>query len=85
MTTITAAPVRKDILVTCAPDRAFQVFAARMGRWWLKSHSLAAADQTKVVVEPFAVGAWHEVGNAGERSDWGHVPAWEPPARLVLI
>jgi uncharacterized protein YndB with AHSA1/START domain len=85
MTTITAAPVRKDVLVTCSPDRAFQVFAAEMGRWWLKSHSLALSGQAKVVVEPLAGGAWYELGNEGERCDWGHVLAWEPPARLVLI
>jgi uncharacterized protein YndB with AHSA1/START domain len=85
MTTITAAPVRKDVLVACSPDRAFQVFAAEMDRWWLKSHSIAASGLARLVVEPFAGGAWYEIGTKGERCNWGHVAAWEPPARLLLI
>lgn len=84
-TRITPAPVRKEALVACTPDRAFQVFAAEMGRWWLPSHSLAKSGQQNVVVEPKAGGAWYEVGKAGERCDWGHVALWEPPHRLVLI
>lgn len=56
-----------------------------MGRWWLKSQSLAKSGQAKVVVEPFAGGAWYEVGADGERCDWGHVATWEPPSRLLLI
>jgi uncharacterized protein YndB with AHSA1/START domain len=85
MTTITAAPVVKEVQVACSPDRAFQVFATEMGRWWLKSHSIAKSGQAQVMVEPHAGGAWYEIGTEGERCDWGHVAVWEPPSRLVLI
>lgn len=85
MTTITPAPVRKEVLVACTPARAFQVFAGEIGGWWLKSHSLAASGQANVIIEPFSGGAWYELGLAGERCDWGQVLTWEPPARLVLI
>jgi uncharacterized protein YndB with AHSA1/START domain len=81
---ISPAPVRKSVLVKAPPAKAFEVFAARMGSWWPKSHSVGAAPQVDVVVEPRAGGRWYERNADGSECPWGHVLAWEPPSRLLL-
>ena len=56
-TTVTLAPVRKSISVKAKPERAFEMFAANMGRWWLRTHSINSAPMQDVVIEPrFLVG-----------------------------
>lgn len=85
----TAAPedllVRKDIFVQSTPERAFDVFTRQMGAWWpLGSHHIGKAEAKAAVIEPFVGGRWFEQGIDGSECDWGHVLAWDPPARLVL-
>jgi len=81
---ITPAPVRKTITVKAAPERAFDVFTANMGRWWLRTHSIGAAPLQDVVIEPRAGGRWYEQGEDGSQCEWGKVLAWEPPRRVLL-
>ena len=82
---IAPAPIRKTVRVRAAPEKAFRVFAAGMGRWWIKSHSLLGpVAQADVVIEPRAGGRWFERGEDGSEQDWGRVVAWEPPHRLLL-
>ena len=82
---IAPAAIRKTIEVKAPIDRAFAVFAARMGEWWHKEHSInQATTQADVVIEPREGGRWFEVGADGSEKDWGRVLAYEPPARLVL-
>lgn len=82
--TITPAPIRKVFTVKASQERAFDVFCARMGDWWLKSHTIAAAGQKTVVVEPFAGGRWYEIAHDGTECQWGSVLVHERPGRLVL-
>jgi uncharacterized protein YndB with AHSA1/START domain len=82
--TIAPAPVRRAITVKATPAKAFDVFTARMGRWWLKTHSINSAPQADVIVEPRAGGRWFERGEDGSECPWGHVIAWEPPTRVLL-
>jgi uncharacterized protein YndB with AHSA1/START domain len=82
--TIVPAPVRTSIRVDTHPARAFDVFAASMGQWWLPSNSINASPLKDVVIEPRVGGRWYERGEDGSECDWGRVLAWEPPARLVL-
>lgn len=81
---IAPAPIRKSIPVQASRDRAFEIFVAGMGLWWLKSHSLLKSPQKDVVVEPRDGGRWFEVGEDGSEQDWGRVLEWSPPARVVL-
>ena len=81
---ITPAPVRKAIEVKATPERAFEVFTAHMGRWWIKSHSINSSPQQDVVIEPRTGGRWYERGSDGSECPWGHVIAWDPPRRIVL-
>ena len=82
---IAAAAIRKTIDVKAPVDRAFAIFAGRMGDWWHKEHSIArGTTQTDVVIEPRAGGRWYETGADGSEHDWGKVITYEPPRRLVL-
>ena len=82
---IAPAAIRKTIEVKAPIERAFRVFAVRMGDWWHKEHSInRATKQTDVIIEPRAGGRWYEVGEDGSEKDWGRVIAYEPPGRLVL-
>ncbi|HEY6255079.1 MAG TPA: SRPBCC family protein [Xanthobacteraceae bacterium] len=83
-TLIRPAPVRKSITVKADTARAFEVFTARIGSWWPRSHCVASSPQKDVVIEPRAGGRWYEIGEDGSRCDWGKVLAWEPPARVLL-
>ena len=82
--TITPASVRKSIQVAVKPERAFEVFTARMGRWWRPDHSLIATPRENVIIEPRPGGRWFERGHDGSECNWGHVIAWEPPHRVLL-
>jgi uncharacterized protein YndB with AHSA1/START domain len=82
---IAPAAIRKSIDVKAPIDRAFAIFASRMGDWWHKDHSLAQGKkQVDVVVEPRAGGRWYEKADDGSDYEWGKVIAYEPPHRLVL-
>jgi uncharacterized protein YndB with AHSA1/START domain len=78
------APVRKSIVVKAPQARAFEVFTARFGDWWPKSHHIATADMADGIIEPREGGRWYEKGVDGSECDWGKVLKWEPPSRLVL-
>jgi uncharacterized protein YndB with AHSA1/START domain len=82
--TIVPAPVRKTVRVKAPPPRAFEIFTAGMGRWWMKSHSIGTSPQKDVVMEPRAGGRWYERGEDGSECPWGKVIAWEPPTRVLL-
>ena len=82
---IAPAAIRKTIDVKAPVDKAFTIFAARMGEWWHKEHSIARdTTQVDVVIEPRAGGRWYEKGADGSEHPWGRVIAYEPPSRLVL-
>ncbi len=81
---ITPAPVRKTITVKAPPARAFEVFTARMIRWWRPDHHIGKSPMQDVVLEPRVGGRWYEVGEDGSVCEWGKVLAWDPPRRLIL-
>lgn len=81
---IKPAPVRRSVRVAAAPERAFEVFTAGIGRWWPKTHHIGAADPETFVIEPRQGGRWYERGVDGRECEIGRVLVWEPPARLVL-
>lgn len=82
---IAPAAIRKTIEVNAPIERAFDVFAARIGEWWHKEHSIAReTTQADVVIEPRAGGRWYEVGADGSEHLWGRVLAYDPPRRLLL-
>lgn len=76
--------VRKTIKVDAPIERAFSVFAEKMGTWWPASHHIAKQPFQAVIVEPRTGGRWYERSADGAECDWGRVTAWEPPKRVTL-
>ncbi|HEV7719053.1 MAG TPA: SRPBCC family protein [Arsenicitalea sp.] len=82
--TITAAPIRKQLVVKAAPSRAFEIFTAGIGGWWPRDKSIGTTPIVDVVLEPFAGGRWYEKNADGRECEWGKVLVWEPGKRLTL-
>jgi hypothetical protein len=79
---IQPAAIAKTIEVQTSPDKAFAIFAGRMGEWWHKEHSIAqGTTQKDVIIEPRAGGRWYEIGADGSEHAWGHVIDYDPPRR----
>lgn len=77
--------IRKKVEVDVPIERAFDVFASRMGEWWHKGHSIAkGTTQVDVVIEPRPGGRWYEKGADGSEHSWGRVLAYDRPRRLLL-
>lgn len=82
---IRPAAITKTIEVRAPLERAFDVFASRMGEWWHKEHSIAqGTTQKDVIVEPRPGGRWYELGMDGSEHQWGRVIDYDPPRRLLL-
>jgi uncharacterized protein YndB with AHSA1/START domain len=75
-------PIVHEFTVTCAPERAFALWAERTSLWWPPGHSVSGAPDA-VVFEPRAGGRIFERAPGGEEHDWGEVRVWQPPRRLV--
>jgi uncharacterized protein YndB with AHSA1/START domain len=85
MMDLTLAPVKKQLRVNAPQARAFEVFTSGMARWWPRTHSTLKTPLKDAVVEPRAGGRWYHKGEDGSTADIGHVRAWEPPSRVVLV
>ena len=74
--------IRKDVFVRAPVERAWTMFAERLGDWWpLATHSLGGERAVTAVLSPERM---YERWDDGTERTWGHVLAWEPPNRLVV-
>jgi uncharacterized protein YndB with AHSA1/START domain len=80
----TVAPIRRQVIVPAAPERAFEVFTAGMTGWWPSDHHIGSAPIQEIVIEPHEGGRWYTRHEDGSETSTGYVAAWDPPARLVL-
>jgi uncharacterized protein YndB with AHSA1/START domain len=76
--------VRKSVVVTTSPERAFQVFTEGIDRWWPREHHIGSSPLKRAILEPRPGGRWYAVCEDGSECDTGKVLAWDPPRRLVL-
>lgn len=78
MTTI--APLRREVVVAAAPERAFEVFTSQIQQWWpLATHSVFGV-RARVAFEEGSL-----VERLGDEvSEWGEVLEWDPPRMLRL-
>ena len=81
--TISIAPVCKTVVVQATPQRAFEVFTARINRWWPKSHGIGTAPVRESIIEPFVGGRWYAKCEDGTDVVVGHVRVWQPAERFV--
>jgi uncharacterized protein YndB with AHSA1/START domain len=79
------APIRKETVVRAAPDLAFHVFTAEIGRWWpMATHSVGGEDTVGVSIDGRVGGIVAEATRDGARHVWGTVLLWDPPRRAVF-
>jgi uncharacterized protein YndB with AHSA1/START domain len=84
MSTTMIEAIRKTVLVDFAPADAFELFTARIHKWWPTStHSYGGDEVRNVVFEGHEGGRVYEVTDAGEQ-DWARVAEYEPPHRFRL-
>lgn len=77
--------VHKRVIVAAPLDLTFEVFTARIERWWpMASHHIGGADCAAVLIEPHVGGRWYERGTDGSECPWGEVLLWDAPNRVVL-
>jgi len=78
-------PLRTAVTVPCGPERAFEVFTARIASWWpVRKYSVHQENAAGCVLEGRVGGQVYETAKSGERAIWGEVLVWEPPRRLVM-
>ena len=82
--TIQPAAVRKTLQIKAGREKAFRVFTDGLDRWWPKTHTIGETPLARAVMEPREGGRWYGLSEAGVEDLWGHVLAWDPPARLLL-
>ena len=73
------APIRREIAVPAAPERAFALFVDNIGDWWpLHTHGVfgdgTVAFEGELLVER----------SGGRESVWAEVTEWDPPRALSL-
>jgi uncharacterized protein YndB with AHSA1/START domain len=76
-------PIRLSFEVSCPPERAFELWTARISTWWPTGHSVSRARDLEVVVEGRRGGRIFERTPSGEVHEWGTVTVWDPPSLLA--
>jgi hypothetical protein len=78
-------PVRKQLKVELAPEKAFQLFTEGIAKWWpLVTHSVGKEQAQTCFVEGWVGGRIVEVLKDGSQSEWGRVLVWEPFRKIVF-
>ena len=74
------APIRKTVTVPVPPQRAFELFTARIGEWWpLATHSVGEDQAISVAFGDGIGGSIVESLADGTTSVWGTITSWDPP------
>jgi len=84
MNTIRIEPVSKSIVVNATPEHAFEVFTAKIDRWWPRTHHIGASPIQESIIEPFVGGRWYTRCEDGSEVVVGHVRVWQPGVQLVV-
>ena len=85
-------PIQRSVTVPLDPERAFELFTARMDTWWpVETHSRAETEfededlhVDRVEFQPHAGGQVLEHLSDGRVLPWAEVLVWEPPHRFVM-
>jgi uncharacterized protein YndB with AHSA1/START domain len=72
----------KDVLLECAPAKAWTLFTERAGEWWPDSRRHTQDPASRIVMD--AAGRFFERATDGREVELGRVREWAPPRRLVL-
>jgi uncharacterized protein YndB with AHSA1/START domain len=77
--------VRKSVVVSLPPERAFELFTERKTEWWpYETHAASGEKPAEVVYEKRVGGRVYDRLSDGRENQWATVLAWEPPHRVVI-
>ncbi len=74
-------PIRREVLVDADPAIAFEIFTARLARWWPLASGFGVYLDGTVA---FAGGQIIERSADGQLVVWGTVTRWEPPDAVAF-
>ncbi len=74
--------IRKTALLSCPPERAFELFTKQASEWWPEARRHTKDPRSEIRLQPS--GRFWEQAADGHAVELGRVRAWEPPHRLVL-
>jgi uncharacterized protein YndB with AHSA1/START domain len=77
-------PVRTEIVVKAAAERAFRLFTEQFDRIKPREHNMLGVNIAESVFEPRVGGRVYDRGVDGSECQWGRVLAFEPPDRIVF-
>lgn len=77
--------IRLAFDVQAPPEHAFEVWTARIGRWWPADHTVSGEPDLEITLEPRAGGRIFERTSGGAEHEWGEVTVWEPPTRFGYL
>ena len=77
------APITHEYELSCGADRAYEIYAGRIGEWWDPRYSANAETLESVTIEPRVGGRVYATHSDLGRNDWGEVTVWEPGRRLA--
>ncbi len=83
-TQISAASVKRSVVVEAPIERAFKVFVEDYGSFKPPEHNLLAVPIAETVFEPRVGGNLYDRGVDGSECRWARVLAYEPPDRVLL-
>ena len=74
--------IAKSAFLTCAPERAFELFTERASDWWPEPLRHTADPRSRISM--LASGRFWERSADGHEVELGRVIVWDSPARLIL-
>ena len=76
-TSQTVQPVRREVVVDCDAQRAFDLFTADMTSWWPKQHHIGSTPIAEIVIEPHPGGRWYTRHEDGSETNTGFVVIYD--------
>lgn len=76
-------PIRKELVLTVDPVRAFDVLTAGIAKWWPTVTHSVGGETVEVTLDGRIGGEIAETTRDGVRHVWGTIIVWDPPNRLV--
>ncbi len=82
---VSRAPITRSTLVRSDQAHTFDTFVRTLAQWWpVRPYSLGQERVVDVTFTPEPGGRVYETWDDGTTRTWGHVLAWEPPARFAM-
>jgi len=71
--------IRRSVIVSISPERAFAAWTERVDLWWPPSHRQHAKTDAELTFEGRVGGRLFEHADSGDDVEYGRVTTWDPP------